>query len=183
MSTPVLPRTPLSGTNHIGAVQTVGQKWIVGIGEMKATNRPDDTIVTHALGSCVAVCIWDPAVRAGGLLHFLLPEAKINPDRAAIQPEAFADTGIPRLIEAVTALGVDRKRARVKLIGGAEMVGVGNSTLNVGRRNGLAAKQILWRAGLMVAGELLGGTDARTVLMKISDGVLIVRAGGADREF
>ena len=165
------PATPLSG----------GQRWVVGIGELKVSNRSDDTIVTHGLGSCVAVSIWDPTTRAGGLLHYLLPEARINAGRAAMQPEAFADTGIPRLVGAALALGLDCTRARVKLVGGAEIVGLANASLNIGRRNALAAKRIVWRAGLFVAGEVLGGTDARTVTMRMSDGVLIVRAGGVDQ--
>ncbi len=182
----VLSRTPVrpsAGPSRIGLSQAAGRKWIVGIGELRVSARADDTIVTHALGSCVAVCMWDPITKAGGLLHYLLPDARINPERAAAQPAAFADTGIPKLIEAAAAAGVDRKRARVKLVGGAEIVSIGNGALNIGRRNALAAKQILWRAGVLVAGELLGGTDARTVMMRLSDGVLVVRVAGADREF
>ena len=46
-------------------------KLIVGIGEFAVTDQPGGSIVTHALGSCIAVCIWDPTVRVAGLLHFL----------------------------------------------------------------------------------------------------------------
>ena len=57
-------------------------KLIVGIGEFAVTDQPGGSIVTHALGSCIAVCIWDPAARVAGLLHFLLADSKINPERA-----------------------------------------------------------------------------------------------------
>ena len=55
---------------------------VVGIGEFAVSDRPDDLIVTHALGSCIAVCLWDVERRVGGLLHFLLPHSAINMQRA-----------------------------------------------------------------------------------------------------
>ena len=54
------------------------QRVVIGIGE-QAVAGADSLIVTHALGSCVAVCLWDPGVRIGAMLHFLLPEARVNP--------------------------------------------------------------------------------------------------------
>ena len=59
------------------------------------SNRPGDVIVMHALGSCIAVCVFDPVASVAGMLHFLLPEARINPERARQQPAVFADTCIP----------------------------------------------------------------------------------------
>ena len=56
---------------------------VVGIGEFAVSNEPDDVIVTHALGSCIAVCLLDPVARVGGLLHFLLPDSRINPGARA----------------------------------------------------------------------------------------------------
>ena len=63
-----------------------GVRLVVGIGELAVSQSPEDVIVTHALGSCIAVCLWDPAVRVAGLVHFLLPEAKLNMERARRQP-------------------------------------------------------------------------------------------------
>ena len=131
---------------------------MVGIGELAISQTPDDAIVTHALGSCIAVCVWDPVVRVGGLLHFLLPEAKLNPDRARKQPATFADTGIALLFQTAYARGVDKKRCVVRLVGGAEVAGLqGVAALNVGKRNLLIARQILWQNGVLVSGESTGG--------------------------
>ena len=58
---------------------------VIGIGEFAVSDRPGDVIITHALGSCIAVCIYDPLTCVAGMLHFLLPEARINPDRAKQQ--------------------------------------------------------------------------------------------------
>src|SRR5438309_10213160 len=84
---------------------------VIGIGEFAVSNRPGDVIVTHALGSCIAVCICDPRAGVAGMLHFLLPESSINPERAREQPGVFADTGIPLLFEAAAQYGLVRKRA------------------------------------------------------------------------
>ena len=92
---------------------------VVGIGDMGIATGPEGVIVTHALGSCVAVCIYDPLSRTGGLLHFLLPESRINPSRAHGQPCAFADTGIPMFFQAAFGRGLVKRSCQVKLVGGA----------------------------------------------------------------
>ncbi|MDE3154268.1 MAG: chemotaxis protein CheD [Acidobacteriota bacterium] len=161
---------------------TGGRRLVVGIGELAVSDSPGDVIVTHALGSCIAVCLWDPASQVGGLLHFLLPDSRINGARAAAQPATFADLGIPRLLEAVTARGWRKTRAQVRLIGGAEAVGRaggGTGTLNIGKRNIVAARGLLWRAGIMVTGEDVGGSQARTVSLAMADGRVRVTSGGA----
>jgi chemotaxis protein CheD len=62
-------------------------------GEYRISNRPD-SVLTTLLGSCVAACLWDPALKIGGMNHFLLPgedelrggplrEASSTPSRSA----------------------------------------------------------------------------------------------------
>lgn len=153
-----------------------GRRIVVGIGEIAVSDDPDDVIVTHALGSCIAVCVFDPAAGVAAMLHFLLPEAQINVDRARAQPAAFADTGIPLLFQSAYKYGLDKKRAIVKLAGGAE-VGDNPSTLHIGRRNALAAKNLLWKNGVLVKGQDVGGNMARTVYLSVQDGRLQVFSG------
>ena len=153
-----------------------GERVVIGIGEFTVTTSPDAEIVTHALGSCVAVCLWDPVTHVAGMLHFLLPEAKLNPERAAKQPATFADTGIPLLFQAAYRAGAVKARLRVQLLGGAAITG-GPGGLDVGRRNGLVAKKLLWQNGVLVKGESLGGTDTRTVHLLAADGRVLVTRG------
>ena len=141
------------------------------------TDEPDAVITTHALGSCVAVCLWDPVSRVGGLLHYLLPDAKVNPERARVQPASFADSGIPLLFRSAYAKGLDKGRAKVCLVGGAETTVVTAGALNVGKRNVLAARNLLWRNGVMLKGECVGGHIPRTVSLRVSDGVIDVTSG------
>jgi chemotaxis protein CheD len=160
------------------AASGTASRCIVGIGEFAVSGEATNTIVTHALGSCIAVCIWDKAAVVGGLLHFLLPDSAINPERARTQPATFANSGLPLFFEAAYALGLDKKRCRVRLIGGAEISGLGGAgSLNVGKRNLLAARSILWRNGLLIESEATGGTIPRTVALHVSDGKIDVTSG------
>jgi chemotaxis protein CheD len=179
MSTPVMarpaPPRPAGATGPAAALRP--GRVIIGIGEF-AIGGLEASIVTHALGSCVAVCIWDATAGIGGLLHFLLPDSKINPDRARQQPGTFADTGIPLLFQSAYARGLEKARSRVCLVGGAEVAGLaGAGSFNVGKRNLLAARQLLWRNGVLIHAEAAGGTAPRNVTLQVNDGSVEVSAG------
>jgi chemotaxis protein CheD len=154
---------------------------IIGIGELAISNIVHTRITTHAVGSCIAVCVFDPVVHVGGMLHFLLPEARINPERAATHPAVFADTGIPLLFQKAYRHGLVKQRAIVKLVGGADMAPSGVA-FNTGRRNLLAARSLLWRNGVFIAAEDVGGTDARTVHLSVGDGRLQIFSGPTQKE-
>ena len=160
---------------------------VVGIGEFAVSNDRASVIVTHALGSCIAVCVWDPAAKVAGLIHVLLPDSRINPARASEQPAAFADTGVPLLFRTAYEYGVDKKRCHVRLVGGADITraaagiaaaGAGKDAASVGKRNLLAVRSLLWRNGVLVQKEAVGGNDPRTVAMDVSDGTLQISSGG-----
>jgi chemotaxis protein CheD len=155
---------------------------IVGIGEIVVSNAGDGLITTHAVGSCIAVCIFDPLAAVAGMLHFLLPDSRVNPARARQQPGAFADTGIPLLFQTAYEYGLSKRRAIVKLVGGAEMTETISATFTTGRRNALAARNLLWRNGVFVAAEDVGGERARSLHLSVRDGRLRVYSGDACKE-
>ena len=151
----------------------------IGIGEFAVSDRPQDLIITAALGSCVAVCVWEPAAGVAGMLHFLLPDTRSNPERAQREPAAFADSGIPLLFHAAYKLGAQKNRCKVWLVGGADVSGHGSDgILQMGRRNVLAARGVLWQNGMMIEGEEVGGSAPRTVTVAVGDGHITVKANG-----
>jgi chemotaxis protein CheD len=166
----------LGGSGPWG-VPANGRRIVVGIGELAVSNQTDQVIVTYALGSCIAVCLFDPTVRVAAMLHFLLPEASINQRRALEQPAAFGDTGIPLLLEAAARYGLRKKRAIVRLVGGAEVANVVGTSLATGHRNVLAARTVLWRHGLFIDSQDVGGASARTVHLAVKDGRLLIFNG------
>lgn len=173
MATPGVASTtssfrPLGGTPPDASP---GKRIVIGIGEHAVSGDSGAVLVTHALGSCIAVCVYDPVARVGGLLHFLLPDSRINPQRAQQQPSTFADLGIPALFQDLYRAGAVKSRCVVKLIGGADVSSLQKAgTLDIGRRNQVAAKNILWRNGVLIKAERLGGSEPRNVMLSVADG-------------
>ena len=142
---------------------------VVGIGDCKVTEEPVE-MVTYALGSCIAVVIWDPVARVGGLLHFMLPESAVDRDtQGRANPYRYADTGTPLLFRAAYEKGAEKRRLVVRLAGGANVVDAGG-VFNIGRRNYAAVRKILWKAGVLVHGEDVGGAVSRTVRLEVATG-------------
>src|ERR1039458_5740670 len=132
----------------------------VGVGDCKVSSAAGSVLATYALGSCIAVAIHDPVAAVGGLLHFMLPESSLNPDKASQNPFMFADTGIPLLFHAVYKLGAEKRRLVVRALGGAQVMDE-QGVFNIGRRNHMALRKILWKAGVIIHGEEVGGTTDR----------------------
>lgn len=147
---------------------------VVGVGEMKVSSDSSDELVTHSLGSCLGVGIHDPLANVGGLLHIMLPSARLNPDRAKNTPFMFADTGLPRLFHAAYDLGARKGRLRVVLVGGARIIKAKGNYM-IGKQNYLAVRRLLWRNNVFVTAEEVGGTDARSMNLSIKSGEVTVR--------
>lgn len=154
----------------------------VGIGDCRVSNNPLDILVTHALGSCIAVVLYDPVARVAGLLHYMLPESSLDPEKAATRPCIFADTGIPLLLQSAFQLGAAKARSVVMATGGAQMLDP-NGTFNIGHRNHIAMRKVLWKAGVIVRQEDIGGTSSRTVRIDVAGGRVQLRtAGGTEQD-
>ena len=152
----------------------------VNISDAKVSGSPDAVLVTHSLGSCIGITLYDPAVRAGGMLHFQLPTSTLDADRARQNPLMFADTGMAWLLDQLVGLGARKPRLRVALAGGAQMLDDGG-VFSVGRRNHAAIRKLLWQHGLMIAGEDVGGSSPRNLYLNIADGTVTVRTGPVTR--
>ena len=155
---------------------------VVGISDCKVSRDPEAVLVTYALGSCIAVALYDPVAKAGGLLHYMLPESAIDRAKAAEHPFMFADTGIPRLIEVLRTAGGEPRRMVVRLAGGAQVLD-SQGVFQIGKRNYLAARRILWKAGILIAAEAVGGEVSRTTRLEVGSGRLWVReSSGQEQE-
>ncbi len=150
---------------------------VVGISDCKVTRDAESVLVTYALGSCIAVAMHDPVTKVSGLLHYMLPESAIDARKAEQNPFMFADTGIPRMMDVLKAAGGDGKRMVVRLTGGAQVLD-SQGVFQIGKRNYLAARRILWKAGILVAAEAVGGEVSRTTRLEVGSGRLWVREGG-----
>ena len=150
---------------------------MVGISDMKVSNNPDDVLITYSLGSCIGVTIWDPEVRTGGLLHYLLPDSNLDKEKAKKNPFIFPDSGVPLLFREAYKFGASKKRMIVKVAGGAQVLD-NNDFFDIGKRNVLALRKIFWRNNVIVAGSDIGGTISRTIFFNIKTGVTLVKMPG-----
>jgi chemotaxis protein CheD len=150
---------------------------VVGVADMIASNDATAMIVTHSLGSCVGVVVYDIACRAGGMLHVMLPDSTINTTKAARTPCMFVDTGVPQLFKAVYGLGGVKSRLIVKMAGGAQFLDK-KRIWNIGQRNVQAVEEILMRNGISVRSCDVGGLSARTLRLDLATGCVTVQADG-----
>lgn len=151
----------------------------IGLGEFHATKRAGDVIKTFALGSCVSVIMLDPKTQAIAMGHVVLPESSIDPEKAMSQPGYFADTAIPAMIQRLASLGANPagKGFVVKLIGGSNVLD-SNNVFNIGKRNVLSCRKVLWQLKLAVVAEDVGGEGSRTVELFQSSGRIAISCPG-----
>jgi len=148
----------------------------VGIGEWVVSSDPEDVIKTYALGSCLAVIIADQKLGIVGLIHIALPDSAIDPAKGKLTPGYFADTGLPLMIEEMKKRGSVRAHIQVKMAGGASIMD-DKGIFDIGKRNILAAKRILWKSSLGAVAEDTGGEISRTVTVKVADAETTISSG------
>lgn len=154
-------------------------KRVVGIADMKLSSQAEDVLVTYALGSCLGITLYDPVARVGGLLHVMLPMSKLDPARAEQNPFVFVDTGLPRLLREVMTLGARRERLTVRVAGGAHTHGnADNDLFQIGKRNVVILQNLARNLGLTQIRYDVGGTQARTMSISLTTGVVELRSGG-----
>ena len=151
----------------------------LGVGDFGATNKPSDAVKTFALGSCVSIIFLFPKTRSVGMVHVALPDSSISRAKAKERPGYFADTGIPALINEMKKTGYsgNGREMIVKLAGGAKIMDP-NNTFNIGKRNVLAIKKLLWGHGMGAVVEDVGGNYSRTVAVHVDTGKVTLSSPG-----
>ena len=151
----------------------------VKTGEIGISNTPGDVIRT-VLGSCVALVFLAPKTRTVGLAHIALPDSKIaDPNNQNILPGQYADTAVPHMIqEFQRKYGVQKPGDLIiKLTGGATVMDQGG-TFNIGKRNVLAIRKMLWKNHLAPIAEEVGENYSRKVSIEIETGRVLISSPG-----
>lgn len=150
---------------------------IVGVSDMKVSNDPGAVLVTYSLGSCIGIAVYDPQVKAAGMLHYMLPESSLDKAKASSNPYMFADSGIPRLFKAVYELGGKKSRMRVIMVGGSHVLDQ-QGFFNIGKRNEMAARKIFHRNNVVIDYADTGGNANRTIRLMVGDGRCALKVSG-----
>ena len=153
---------------------------IIHVSDAKVSNDPADILATYSLGSCIAVCLYDPPTCVGGMLHYQLPSSKMDPDRAKKKPFMYADSGLKILVEKLVSMGAKKKRMQVKIAGGAAMDN-GPTGFDIGKRNHLALRKIMWTNGMFLDAEDVGGNSPRNMYIDLASGDVTVRCNGLEK--
>jgi chemotaxis protein CheD len=158
------------------------QRVVIGVGDMAVSNLTQVVLSTYALGSCIGVVAYDPVVKAGGILHLMLPDSTISPEKAAKQPAMFADTGLPMIFRALVGMKAERRNLRVFLAGGAAVL-QGEDTFKIGERNAQAATKFMQANGIYVKFSDLGGQQNRTIHLEVATGRVTMKMPQGTEDF
>ncbi|SFE29382.1 chemotaxis protein CheD [Thermophagus xiamenensis] len=117
-------------------------------------------VVKTILGSCVAICLWDPVTKIGGINHYMLPTWNGN-DLASPK---YGNIAIDKLLERMIFLGAKRENLKAKIFGGAELLESGANGTLIGERNIRVARLILEEKKIPVVASSTGGRKGRKIL-------------------
>jgi chemotaxis protein CheD len=153
-----------------------GERVLVGVGDANVL-QGNGMLVTHALGSCLGLTIYDPINRIGGMLHAMLPLASINPEKAAANPDMFVDTGAAAILGKIFAAGSRKADLQLRAAGCANPLAAGGE-FRIGERNLEVLRKFLHVNGLRLSGMSCGGTTSRTLYFDVATGGVVMQSGG-----
>lgn len=156
-------------------------KVIVGVSDMKVSADPNETLITYSLGSCIGVAVYDPLVKVAGLIHYMLPESSLDREKAKKNPYMFADTGVPGLFKAAYALGAKKQNMTVIVVGGAQILDQ-KGFFNIGKRNHMALRKLLFKNNVIIHKEEVGGNSNRTIKIEVGTGDTYLKTSGKGEE-
>lgn len=134
--------------------------------------------VTTILGSCVAVCLWDPVTRIGGINHYMLPLW----NGEGLPSPKFGNIAIEKLVDKMVALGARRSRLVAKVFGGAESLEHGSSHFMIGYRNGILARELLSDLSIPIISSDLGGVGGKKIQFFTDTGDVLLKQIKSERQ-
>lgn len=126
-------------------------------------------VVNTILGSCVAVCLFDPITKTGGINHYMLPfwngEGLASPK--------YGNIAIERMVEKMISLGCKKSNLIAKIFGGGEVIDTQISQFHIGERNIAVAYQMLKELNIAISGQSVGGKNGRKIQFNTSTGAVL----------
>ncbi|WP_154650964.1 chemotaxis protein CheD [Reinekea blandensis] len=143
----------------------------IAAGEHFVTRRKE--VVKTLLGSCVAVCLFDPKNRVIGMNHFLLPADRVRADEVmATRAGFYGINAMELLINAMLKKQAERRFMQAKVFGGGNVLkpkdGL-NQAYEIGRINIEFVREFLQREHLPIVTEDVGGQHGRVIYFDATD--------------
>jgi chemotaxis protein CheD len=133
-------------------------------GQLVVATKP--TVITTILGSCVAVCMWDPVLGIGGMNHYMLPH-QVTGTVASLRFGSFA---LDELVVQMRAAGAKLPYLRARVYGGACMFNTMQSPTHLGVQNVELALDFLARRAIEVVDVETGGNRGRKLIFSTDQG-------------
>lgn len=143
------------------------QTEIVPVGEYRVSGDRAVTLLT-VTASCVALVLFDPENRVGGMLHVVLPGHRKSL-RKEDHETYFADTGVPFLVEEMVRQGARHGNLQATLVGGGRLL-ADDHEMDIGLENVVAVRAILETAGIPIIRDVTGGVKGRHVIFPVATG-------------
>lgn len=124
------------------------------------------SIVHTILGSCVAVCLFDPSTKLGGINHYMLP---LWNGQGLASPK-YGNIAIEKLHQKMINNGANKSTIIAKVFGGGEVLNTLNSHFNVGQRNISVAFEVLEHLKIPVVAQSIGGKNGRKLIYNTGTG-------------
>ncbi len=124
-------------------------------------------VLSTVLGSCIAICLFDPAISTGGMNHFLLaePDSKATPD--PLKRQLYGAFAMEQLINEMLKRGASRSTMRAHIYGGSN---INRAMAHIGSSNASFAREFLNQDGICISNEDTGGSDARRLDLRPATG-------------
>lgn len=122
--------------------------------------------INTILGSCVAVCFWDPTIRVGGMCHYMLPfwngEGLASPK--------YGNIAIEKLLEKMYDMGAKKLNIVAKVFGGGDVLETKNPQFFIGQRNIKLANEMLEELKIKIVSSSVGGKLGRKIIFHTHTG-------------
>ncbi len=140
-----------------------------------------DTHVHTLLGSCIAVTLWHPRLRIGGMCHFVLPYRVLGSGDDKLDGR-YGDEAIGLFRENARSHGMRLSQYKAKIFGGSNVLNINGKPEEelVGVRNAEAALQLLMAEKVEILVAHVGESGHRRVIFDIGSGDAWVRHEAAD---
>jgi chemotaxis protein CheD len=147
-----------------------GCSTFIHVGQFHTDYAP--SAISTILGSCVAVCLYDPIEQLAGMNHYLLPLWNGN----GLQSPKYGNICIPKLIDMMIEHGAKTHRMQAKIFGGASMsVGVLSDSMMIGEKNIIIARDILGEYKIPIVAQDVGGNKGRKIQLDCARGTVLMK--------
>lgn len=135
----------------------------------------EDVVLKTVLGSCIAITLWHPEQKMGGMCHYMLPTRGWP---TTLLDGRYADEAITLLLQAIAQYPPPLDEYEIKLFGGGNMFDqphYARRDNNVATRNIEAAWQLTRHLGLDIKAHHLGHSGHRSLIFELSNGSVWLR--------